>query len=108
MLENGGKPVRDYGSVWLSDGVQRALTEVLDFVGLRPEDVADTTSGLRELTLPELTPQHRLLYGIDMPRRRILAIVAEPLQRSYYGDAVQLAERRWREYCRNLPLSQHP
>ena len=98
----------DHERVWLSDTVQAALQEVLAFVGLRPEDVVDTASGLRELTLPALTPAHRLLYAIDMPRRCILAILAEPLDRSYYGDAVRLAERRWRDYCRDLPLSQHP
>lgn len=116
MLQGRGAAVREPGRVERegvpsegvsSDGVQSALHELLDFVGLRPSDVADTDSGLRELTLRDLAPRHRLLYGIDMPRRRILAILAEPLDRAYYGDAVQLAERRWREYCRSLPLSSH-
>lgn len=105
MLENHGRPVREQGRVWLSDGVQSALRELLELVGLGPEDVSDNQSGLRELTLRDLTPLHRLLYAIDMPRQRIFAILAEPLDRAFYGDAVQLAERRWREYCRNLPLS---
>jgi hypothetical protein len=108
MLANHGKPVRDPARAWLGDSVQSALHDLLEFVGLRVEDVADTESGLRELTLRDLTPLHRLLYAIDMPRRCILVILAEPLERAYYGDAVQLAERRWREYCRNLPLSLHP
>jgi hypothetical protein len=85
--------------------VQQALLDVLAFVGLRREDVADTSSGLRELTLGELTPPCRLLYAIDSPRRRILAILGEALDRAYYGDSVRLAERRWRDYCRSLQLA---
>ena len=108
MLEKGGALVRDPARVWLSDGVQRALQELLELVGLRPEDVADTASGLRELSLRELAPPHRLLYGIDMPRRRILVILAEPRGRAYHGDAVRRAERRWRKYCRDLPPSVQP
>jgi hypothetical protein len=104
-LANPRAPVRHPERVWLSDGVQRALAELLELMGLRPEDVTDTASGLRELTLRELTPAHRMLYAIDMPRRRILVILAEPLDRAYYGDAVQRAQRRWRDYCRALPLS---
>lgn len=114
LLERGRSSGRfEPGRIWLSDAVQSALHEVLAFVGLRPEDVTDTASGLRELTLPQLTrpgltSAHRLLYAIDVPRRCILAILAEPLDRSYYGDAVRMAEQRWRDYCRDLPLSQHP
>lgn len=107
MLDEPGRRAPDADRVWLSDGVQRALQELLELVGLRPEDVADHQSGLRELPLRELALPHRLLYGIDMPRRRILAILADPLNRAYYGDAVLLAQRRWREYCRGLPLSSH-
>lgn len=87
------------------DGVQSALLEVLSFVGLRLEEVADRASGLRELIVPSLAPPHRLLYAIDAPRRRILAILGEALDRSYYGDSVRLAERRWRDYCRTLRVS---
>ena len=83
------------------DQVQAALHEVLSFVGLRRAHVADLSSGLRELTLGELTPHCRIIYGIDTPRRRILAILGEPLDRAYYGDSVRLAERRWRAYCRD-------
>jgi hypothetical protein len=85
--------------------VQAALLEVLSLVGLRLEDVADRSSGLRELTVAELSPPQRLLYAVDAPRRRILAILGEALDRAYYGDSVRLAERRWRDYCRTLPIS---
>jgi len=85
--------------------VQAALLEVLSLVGLRLEDVADRSSGLRELTVAELSPPQRLLYAVDAPRRRILAILGETLDRAYYGDSVRLAERRWRDYCRTLPVS---
>ncbi|MEY2936302.1 MAG: hypothetical protein RL033_7051 [Pseudomonadota bacterium] len=108
LLERGQGERPDVGRIWLSDAVQAAVHEVLAFVGLRPEDVDDTSSGLRELTLSELTPAHRMIYAIDTPRRRILAILAEPLERAYYGDAVRFAERYWRDYCRDLPLSEHP
>ena len=86
----------------LSDAVQRALCEVLALVGLAPEDVADTESGLRELTISDATPSLRLIYAIDVPRRRILAILGEALNRAYYGDSVRLAEQRWRQYCGEL------
>lgn len=90
------------------DAVQAALLELLSCVGLRLEDVADRSSGLRELTLAELHPPHRLLYAIDAPRRRILAILGEALDHAYYGDSVKLAERRWREYCRKLQVARAP
>jgi hypothetical protein len=90
---------------WPGEGVQAALLEVLSLVGLRLQDVADRSSGLRELTVASLAPAHRLLYAIDAPRRRILAILGEALDRAYYGDSVRLAERRWRDYCRTLPVS---
>ena len=90
------------------DAVQAALLELLSCVGLRLEDVADRSSGLRELTLAELRPPHRRLYAIDAPRRRILAILGEALDHAYYGDSVKLAERRWREYCRKLQVARAP
>jgi hypothetical protein len=88
-----------------SAAAQTALLNLLSFVGLRVEDVADTSSGLRELTIADLTPPGRLLYAIDAPRRRILAILGEALDRAYYGDSVRLAERRWRDYCRTLEVA---
>jgi hypothetical protein len=95
-------------SLVAGEAVQAALLELLSCVGLRLEDVADRSSGLRELTLAELRPSHRLLYAIDAPRRRILAILGEPLDHAYYGDSVRLAERRWREYCRKLQVASAP
>jgi hypothetical protein len=102
------------GSAWPEasavpdEAVQAALLELLSCVGLRLEDVADRSSGLRELTLAELRPPHRLLYAIDAPRRRILAILGEALDHAYYGDSVRSAERRWREYCRKLQVASAP
>jgi hypothetical protein len=87
------------------EAVQAALLELLSCVGLRLEDVADRSSGLRELTIAELRPPQRLLYAIDAPRRRILAILGEALERAYYGDSVRLAELRWREYCCTLQVA---
>jgi hypothetical protein len=51
------------------------------------------------MTISDLSPHVRLIYGIDVPNRRILLILGEPLDRSFYGDSVRLAERKWREYC---------
>jgi hypothetical protein len=101
----GAAPPAAREGAWPGEGVQAALLEVLSFVGLRLEDVADRSSGLRELTVAGLAPPHRLVYAIDAPRRRILAILGEALDHAYYGDSVRLAERRWRDYCRTLPVS---
>jgi hypothetical protein len=80
------------------DSVKRGLFEVLATAGVEPTEVADTSSGLREMTLTEPTPSARVIYGIDVPGKRILVILGEPLDRSFYGDSVRLAERKWREY----------
>jgi hypothetical protein len=87
--------------------LKRGLSEVLAMAGVAPDEVVDTSSGLREMTLIELAPQVRLIYGIDVPNRRILAILGEPLDRSFYGDSVRLAERKWREYCAVPTAEQH-
>jgi hypothetical protein len=81
-----------------ADSVQRALREVLSLVGLEFADLVDGSSGLREVTITAVTPHLRLIYGIDVPQHRIVALVGERLDHTYYGDSVRLAEQRWREY----------
>jgi len=83
----------------VNESVKRALTEVLDLAGVDADAVVDSSSGLREMTLEDGTPYVRLIYGIDFPKKRILVILGEPLDRAFYGDSVRFAERKWREYC---------
>lgn len=80
-----------------------ALENALGAAGLDAERVLTSESGLRELTVTELTPELRVIYGLDLEARRILALVGEPLARTYYGDTVRLAERAWQEYRRERP-----
>jgi hypothetical protein len=77
--------------------VERALLEVLSLVGLDARELVDSSSGLREMTVTGVEPHLRLIYGIDVPKRRVVALLGEPLDRAYYGDSVRLAERLWRE-----------
>jgi hypothetical protein len=81
-----------------ADSVKRGLSEVLALAGVEPSDVVDASSGLREMTITEPSPQIRIIYGIDVPRKCVLAILGERLNRSFYGDSVRFAERKWREY----------
>jgi hypothetical protein len=67
-------------------------------VGLDAKRVVDAESGLRELTLSEVKPRARVLYAFDVEAQRLLALLGEPLTRTYYGDSVRLAEKLWREH----------
>jgi hypothetical protein len=78
--------------------LQRELERALRFVGLQVSDVVDQNGGLRELTVEELRPKLRVIYGLDIQHRRLIALVGDALTRPYYGDSVRLAEQRWREY----------
>jgi hypothetical protein len=73
--------------------------EVLRLVGLEPTQLMNSPSGLCELTIASTVPPLRVLFGLDAPGQRIVALLGEPLTRSYYGDSVQLAEQRWLSYC---------
>jgi len=83
------------------DSVKDALLELLTLMGLDLEDAPEAPSGLRELTISTTTPKLRVIVGIDVPKKRILAILGEPLNRAYYGDSVRLCELRWREFCQS-------
>jgi hypothetical protein len=80
------------------DAVKRALEDVLRSVGLCANDCVDAASGLRELTIATEPVRLRVIYGIDVPRRRVLVLLGEALDRTYYGDSVRWAEARWRAY----------
>jgi hypothetical protein len=88
----------------LIQALRRAFHEVLAAAGLDVMELHDPASGLREITLRQLTPALRLLYGIDVPRKRVLVLLGEPLTRAYYGDSVRFAERRFREYMQGSEL----
>lgn len=83
------------------DSVKGALVELLTLMGLDLEDAPEPPSGLRELTISTTSPPLRVIVGIDVPRKRILALLGEPLNRAYYGDSVRSCERRWREFCQS-------
>lgn len=71
---------------------------VLRQVGLDPSGVGEPSSGLREVSVTELAPPARLIYGIDGAARRVVVLVADRLDHAYYGDSVRFAEARFREY----------
>ena len=83
-------------SDWAS--VRDAFTELLSLMGLESRHVLGSASGLRELTIGNVRPALRVLFGLDFPAKRLIAILGEPLDRSYYGDSVRRAERRWQAY----------
>jgi hypothetical protein len=64
--------------------------------------VVGTGSGLRELCIDNVSPPLRVIFGLDYPRRRLIAILGETLDRAYYGDSVRRAEQRWQRYCAEL------
>jgi hypothetical protein len=78
--------------------VKEELARVVRLLGLEMDDLADSSSGLRELTINATKPRLRVIYGIDVPRKQIVVLLGEALARSYYGDSVRLAEQRWNEY----------
>jgi hypothetical protein len=78
--------------------VKSALDHVLALVGLGLGALGDRESGLRELTVASATPALRVLYGLDVPGQRLVALIGDALTRAYYGDSVRRAEQRWSEY----------
>jgi len=79
-------------------GLRSAFEQLMQLVGLDAKLVLGSGSGLRELCIDNVQPQLRVLFGLDFPARRLIAILGETLDRRYYGDAVRLAEQRWRDY----------
>lgn len=85
--------------------VREAFSDLLSCLGLTTHEVLGGGSGLRELSLHHMRPPLRVLFGLDFPGKRLLAILGEALDRRYYGDAVERAERRWQQYLQNRPAS---
>lgn len=82
-----------------ASGLRAAFLELLGLLGLEPQVVLGSGSGLRELCIDNVQPQLRVLFGLDFSAKRLLAISGEPLSRRYYGDSVKHAEQRWQQYC---------
>jgi hypothetical protein len=40
-----------------------------------------------------------VLVGLDLPQNRLLLLLGEALDRSYYGDSVKRAEAMWQRYA---------
>lgn len=80
-------------------GVRELFLALLELVGLDPELALGSGNGLRELTIGNTRPVLRVLFGLDFAAKRLIAILGEPLDRSYYGDSVNRAEQRWQQYC---------
>ncbi len=85
-------------------GVRATFLDLLRLVGLEPQAVLGSGSGLRELWLDNVRPQLRVLFGLDFPAKRLIAILGESLDRRYYGDSVRRAEAHWRAYCDKLAV----
>ena len=83
----------------LTRSLKDAFFEVLRLVGLEPSQLMNALSGLCELTINSSSPRLHVLFGLDAPAQRVVVLLGEPLTRSYYGDSVKLAERRWQQYC---------
>jgi hypothetical protein len=93
------EPLSRLGGEWA--GVRQAFDDLLQTMGLASQQVLGCGSGLRELTLSNMRPPLRILFGLDFPAKRLLAILGEALDRRYYGDSVRRAERCWRHYLAN-------
>ena len=81
------------------NGLRAAFLDLLGLMGLDVDGVLGSGSGLRELCIENVRPQLRVLFGLDFPARRLIAILGEALDRKYYGDSVKRAEARWQTYC---------
>jgi len=79
-------------------GVRQSFVELLSLVGLDPALGLGPAYGLRELRIDQVSPRLRVLFGLDLPRRRLIALLGESLDRVYYGDSVRRAEQAFRRY----------
>jgi len=86
---------------------REAFELIMSRLGVDPHRLIDVASGLRDLIITDLSPRVRVLYAFDVEARQLLALVGEPLTRSYYGDSVRLAEKLWREHTALRPV-EHP
>jgi hypothetical protein len=80
--------------------IRDAYLAALAAAGFKMVDLPPHSPALREIALRVPAPGFRLLYGIDVKRKRGLVVLGEPLDRSFYGDSVRVAERMWQEFMR--------
>lgn len=85
-------------SVGTTEEVRRLYLEALEAGGLAVEDVPTHSLALREICRRSPDPGFRLIYGVDLSRETAVFVLGERLDRDFYGDSVQKAERRWTEY----------
>jgi len=78
--------------------VRRMYFAALEAAGFHIEDVPAHSRALRELCRRVPEPAFRLLYGVDVERGTALFVLGEWLDRSFYGDSVRLAERKWKQF----------
>ena len=78
--------------------LMQEFSGVLELLGLAPGHFIALASGLRELTVSKAVPALRVLFGIDVTNKRLVALLGESLDRAYYGDSVRFAEARWAAY----------
>jgi hypothetical protein len=86
--------------------ISEAVDAVLSAAALEIADPAVHALGLRELRVELPNRLGRVLYGVDPGAKRVLLILGEALDRTYYGDAVRLAEKQWNEYLASEYLTQ--
>jgi hypothetical protein len=87
--------------------IREAYFAALAAAGFSLVDVPAHSPALREILLRAPPPGFRLLYGVDSRNNRALVVLGEALDRSFYGDSVRRAERRWQEFL-NGELSAQP
>jgi hypothetical protein len=85
-------------------GLRASFEQLLALVGLETALVLGSGSGLRELCIDNVRPKLRVLFGLDFPARRLIAILGETLDRAYYGDSVKRAEQRWKQYVEHAAV----
>jgi hypothetical protein len=78
--------------------IREAYFSALAAAGFDVADVPVRSPALREIGLRTPPPGIRLLYGVDPAGGRGLVVLGERFDRSFYGDAVRLAEQKWRAF----------
>jgi hypothetical protein len=78
--------------------LKTAFDEVMQLAGLDPAAVFAGASGLYELIVSEVSPALRILYALDLPTQRVIALVVDRLDHAFHGDAVRQAERLLADY----------
>jgi len=78
--------------------LKAAFEKVMLLAGLDPAAVLAGASGLYELIVSDVSPALRILYALDLPTQRVIALVVDRLDHAFHGDAVRQAERLLADY----------